>query len=59
MVALNANVIVRHPETSEIVSLAEGSEVPGWAAGLIGQHLIDAKPDAESEKPKRTRARGQ
>ena len=49
MAKLNANTTVMRPDTLEVVTLAEGDEVPGWADGdgLIGDHLI------EDEKPKR------
>lgn len=60
MATLSGNVALRHPESGEPVSLIAGSEVPEWATGLIGAHLIgDAEPDAEPDKPKRSRARGQ
>ena len=47
MAKLNANTAVMRPDTLEVVTLAEGDEVPDWADGLIGDHLI------EDEKPKR------
>lgn len=47
MAKLNANTTVMRPDTLEVVALAEGDEVPDWAEGLIGDHLI------EDEKPKR------
>lgn len=47
MAKLNANTTVMRPDTLEVVTLAEGDEVPDWAEGLIGDHLI------EDEKPKR------
>ena len=47
MAKLNANTTVMRPDTLEVVTLAEGDEVPGWVDGLIGDHLI------EDEKPKR------
>lgn len=47
MAKLNANTTVMRPDTLEVVALAEGDEVPDWADGLIGDHLI------EDEKPKR------
>ena len=47
MAKLNANTAVMRPDTLEVVTLAEGDEVPGWADGLIGDHLV------EDEKPKR------
>ena len=47
MAKLNANTTVMRPDTLEVVTLAEGDEVPDWADSLIGDHLI------EDEKPKR------
>ena len=47
MAKLNANTTVMRPDTLAVVTLAEGDEVPDWADGLIGDHLI------EDEKPKR------
>ena len=47
MAKLNANTTVMRPDTLAVVTLAEGDEVPDWAVGLIGDHLI------EDEKPKR------
>lgn len=47
MAKLNANTTVMRPDTLEVVTIAEGDEVPDWAEGLIGDHLI------EDEKPKR------
>lgn len=39
MAKLNANTTVMRPDTLEVVTLAEGDEVPDWAEGLIGNHL--------------------
>ena len=47
MAKLNANTTVMRPDTLEVVALAEGDDVPDWAVGLIGDHLV------EDEKPKR------
>ena len=47
MAKLNANTTVMRPDTLEVVTLAEGDDVPDWADGLIGDHLV------EDEKPKR------
>ena len=45
MAKLNANTTVMRPDTLEVVALAEGDEVPDWADGLIGDHLVlDEKP---------------
>ena len=50
MAKLNANTTVMRPDTLEVVTLAECDEVPDWADGLIGDHLI------EDEKPEPKRA---
>ena len=47
MAKLNANTTVMRPDTLEVVALAEGDDVPDWAVGLIGDHLV------EDEEPKR------
>lgn len=47
MAKLNGNTTVMRPDTLEVVALAEGDDVPDWAVGLIGDHLV------EDEKPKR------
>ena len=52
MAKLNANTTVMRPDTLEVVTLAEGDEVPDWADGLIGDHLIGDHL-IEDEKPKR------
>lgn len=48
MAKLNANTTVMRPDTLEVVALAEGDDVPDWADGLIGDHLV-----VEDEEPKR------
>ena len=35
--------VVRHPESGEVVALS--GDLPDWAAGLVGEHLLDAAPD--------------
>ncbi|MEV5629175.1 hypothetical protein [Micromonospora tulbaghiae] len=47
---LNANTLVTHPETGEVVLLASGGEVPGWASSLVGAHLVDG----DSPEPERS-----
>lgn len=51
MAKLNANTTLVHPATIEVTTLAAGEEVPDWAEGLVGDHLV------EDEKPKRAPAR--
>lgn len=51
MAKLNGNTVVTHPETGAPAVLLEGEEVPDWAEGLIGDHLIDGSDVEELEKP--------
>lgn len=51
MAKLNANTTLVHPSTLEATAIAAGDEVPDWADGLVGDHLV------EDEKPKRAPAR--
>lgn len=46
MATLSGNTIVTHPETGAPTVLLEGEEIPDWADGLIGDHLIEG---AESQ----------
>ena len=50
MPKLTANTLVMHD--GEHVLLVEGGELPDWAVGLVGDHLLDspAKREAEPEK---------
>lgn len=48
---LNANTLVTHPETGEVVLLASGGEVPGWASSLVGAHLVDGGSDESVQAP--------
>ena len=47
MPKLKENTLLTKPGTLDLVSLSAGEEVPDWAVGLIGDHLV------EDEKPKR------
>lgn len=51
MPKLTGNTAVMRPDTLEVVTLAEGDDLPEWADGLVGAHLL------EEEKPKRTARR--
>ena len=53
MAKLNANTTVMRPDTLEVVALAEGDDVPDWADGLVGDHLIE---DEKPKRPARSRA---
>ena len=48
MPKLTGNTAVMRPDTLEVVTLAEGDDLPEWADGLVGAHLL-----VEEEKPKR------
>lgn len=41
MARLSVTVIVRHPSTGQIEVLSEGSDLPEWADGLVGDHALD------------------
>ena len=47
MPKLTGSTTVMRPDTLEVVTLAEGDDLPEWADGLVGAHLL------EEEKPKR------
>ena len=40
MAKLTTNVVLSHPNGS-VEFLPEGSTLPGWAAGLVGDHALD------------------
>ena len=48
MPKLTGNTTLMRPDTLEVVTLAEGDDLPDWADGLVGAHLL-----VEEEKPKR------
>lgn len=41
MVRLTANVILAHPETGVPEILVMGSDLPDWAVGLVGEHVLE------------------
>lgn len=47
MPKLKENTLLTKPGTLDLVSLSAGEDVPDWAVGLIGDHLV------EDEKPNR------
>lgn len=53
MTKLNSNTVVTHPETGAPAVLLSGEDVPDWAEGLIGDHLIEGADDESEalEKP--------
>jgi hypothetical protein len=50
MAKLSGNTIVAHPETAVPTVLLAGEQVPEWAEGLIGDHLIANATDEEDEQ---------
>lgn len=42
---LTGGVVVRHPVSHDPVFLPEGTDLPGWAAGLVGDHVLSGKAD--------------
>lgn len=40
MGSLADNTVLTHPETGVPISLLKGQEIPDWAEGLVGDHLI-------------------
>lgn len=49
---LTAGVLVRHPDSGTVEFLPEGSELPDWADGLVGDHALDRTGDEpKSERP--------
>ena len=52
MASLTTNVLVRNPDGNAEV-LLEGSVLPDWAIGLVGEHALDGTPEpAESKDDK-------
>ena len=41
MTRLLGNTVLRDPSTGDLVSVAAGEDVPQWAEGLVGAHLLD------------------
>ena len=39
---LTENVILRNPDRGDPVFLPAGSEVPEWAEGLVGDHVLES-----------------
>lgn len=40
---LTANVVVRHPESGVPRLLSSGSDLPDWADGLVGDHVLSGE----------------
>jgi hypothetical protein len=41
MAKLTDNTVVAHPDTGAPTVLLKGDDVPDWAKGLVGNHLVD------------------
>ncbi len=59
MPKLTDNTMVVHPETREAVLLAATGDLPDWAEGLVGPHLLEegGQPVAEDNEVARLKAR--
>ena len=58
---LREGVLVRNPETDRPEYLPAGSDVPGWAADLVGDHALEAtkpSPAKKAEPAKKAPAKG-
>ena len=58
MPKLTGTTIVTNPVTYMAEVLPAGSDLPDWAVGLVGSHLLHAEPEPDDpDQAKRTRAR--
>ena len=48
---LSASTVLRNPSSGDLVSLLAGAEVPEWAEGQVGDHLITKGDESEDGKP--------
>ena len=46
---LTENVILRNPDRGDPVFLPAGSEVPDWAEGQVGDHVLESGSGPESD----------
>ena len=44
---VTANTLLRDPSTGDLVPVAAGEDLPQWADGLVGAHLLDAPVEPE------------
>ena len=51
--------MLRNPSSGDLVSLLAGAEVPEWAEGQVGDHLITKGDESEDGKPNPKWAEGQ
>ena len=49
MARLTANTALTNPDTLVVTPLTAGDEVPEWAEGMVGDHLLDAAPEAAAQ----------
>lgn len=49
MAKVTANVLLTNPETHQTVSLLAGDDVPAWATGMVGEHLIGSASDESKD----------
>jgi hypothetical protein len=55
---LTGRTLLAHPETGDRILLEGGQDLPDWAEGLVGPHLLEeAEPPTEPDKPSKP-ARG-
>jgi len=47
MPTLTDNVVVSHPDTNEPTSIPAGSNLPEWAEGLVGAHVLSDDSEAD------------
>jgi hypothetical protein len=59
MATLTENTVIRHPKTGEPTLLAATGELPDWAIGLVGDHLLDhgGKVPAKGDEVAQLKAR--
>lgn len=51
MAKVTENTWVEDPETGAPKFLAAGADVPSWAAGQVGDHLVDGDGDGAGDEP--------
>lgn len=56
MPKLSANTILQEPGTFQPTVLYAGDEVPDWATGLLGDHLLETETEAMRAAVNRTGA---
>lgn len=51
MARLTENTLVTRPDTLDLVSLFAGDELPEWAVGMVGDHILRDDPDDDGGDP--------